>query len=114
MQPYCASYLAAICLGPSGGSQYLLPNAPPVIPMTPRVPLLHSVDLHAHAASLSVVFGSYMPGAVWGIAVSDTQRPSCHSYDTQSASIALCGPLRTCSLFHMLCSPALRLRGYLG
>jgi hypothetical protein len=37
------------------------------------VPLLHSVDLHAHAASLSVVFGSYVPGAVWG---SQYLRPS--------------------------------------
>jgi hypothetical protein len=53
-------------------------------------------------------------GGCLGMAVSDTQRPSCHSYDTQSASTALCGLLHTCSLFHMLCSVALRLGGYLG
>jgi hypothetical protein len=56
------------------------------------------VVLDAYAALLRVVFGSYMPGAVWGIAVSATQRPSCHSYDTQSAPIALCGFTRSCSL----------------
>jgi hypothetical protein len=62
MQPYCASYLAAICLGLSG----MIPNAP------------------------------------------------CHSYDTQSAPIALCGVIYMCSLFYMLYLVPLHWEGLSG